>query len=397
MPSRKPRVPSYRLHKSTGQAVVTLGGRDYYLGPYNSTKSHAEYRRLLAEWAAVDRSAPPSAGPGDFRPSAAITISELVLAYYRHAEGYYVKHGEPTREIINVKHALRDLRRLYGHTPARDFGPLALKAVRQAMIESGLSRGVINRRVRTIVRAFRWAVEEELIPASVHHGLKAVAGLRKGRTEARETEPVRPVPDAQVDAVRPYVSRQVWAMIELQRLTGMRPGEAIIMRTGDVDASGEVWVYRPARHKTEHHGRAREVMIGPLAQRVLRPWLRAERDAYLFSPAEALAERRRAMREARKTPVQPSQRNRRRAGPGKQPGECYTTNSYCRAIHSACDKAGVGRWHPNRLRHSAATRFRRVAGLEGAQVLLGHASANTTEIYAETDRQRAVETIRRVG
>ena len=95
------------------------------------------------------------------------------------------------------------------------------------MIDSGLARTTINQRVGRIVRLFKWAVENELVPPGVHHGLKAVAGLQKGRSEARETEPVRPVPDAPVEAIRPHVARQVWAMIELQRLTGMRPGEVV--------------------------------------------------------------------------------------------------------------------------------------------------------------------------
>lgn len=43
---------------------------------------------------------------------------------------------------------------------------------------------------------------------------------------------MRPVPDAHVDAIKDHVSEQVWAMIELLRLTGMRPGEVCAMRTG---------------------------------------------------------------------------------------------------------------------------------------------------------------------
>jgi hypothetical protein len=103
------------------------------------------------------------------------------------------------------------------------------------MVDSGLCRNEVNRRVRLITRAFKWAAGEELIPASVHHGLKAVDGLRRGRCGVRESEPVTPVPDVFVDAVRPHVSRQVWAMIQLERLSGMRPGEACIMRTIDVE------------------------------------------------------------------------------------------------------------------------------------------------------------------
>ena len=49
------RTPSYRLHKPTGQAVVTLSGQDHYLGKFGSTGSRAEYDRLVAEWLANGR------------------------------------------------------------------------------------------------------------------------------------------------------------------------------------------------------------------------------------------------------------------------------------------------------------------------------------------------------
>jgi len=36
------RTPKYRRHKATGQAVVTLSGRDFYLGQWQSAKSKRE-------------------------------------------------------------------------------------------------------------------------------------------------------------------------------------------------------------------------------------------------------------------------------------------------------------------------------------------------------------------
>ena len=55
------------------------------------------------------------------------------------------------------------------------------------------------------------------------------------------------------------------------------------------------------------------------------------------------------------------------------------------------------RWSPNRLRHSAGTEIRKRYGLEAAQVILGHASADVTQVYAERDLQKAVEIMREVG
>ena len=189
----------------------------------------------------------------------------------------------------------------------RTSDPRRVKAVRQDMINAKLCRRTINQRIGRIRRVFQFAVENELIPPSVHHGLKAVKGLGRGRSAAPESKPVKPVPDADVDAVRPFVSRHFWAMIELQRLTGMRSGEVCMMRTCDLDTSGKLWTYTPERHKAAHHGKERRIPLGPKAQEVLRSWLRTDMMAYLFSPKEAMEEYQAARREARKTPLTPSQ------------------------------------------------------------------------------------------
>ena len=54
-------------------------------------------------------------------------------------------------------------------------------------------------------------------------------------------------------------------------------------------------------------------------------------------------------------------------------------------------------WHPNQLRHNAATRLRKEFGVELARIVLGHATAFTTEIYVEADRAQAMEVIAKVG
>jgi integrase len=201
-----------------------------------------------------------------------------------------------------------------------------------------------------------------------------------------------------VDAVEPFVSPQVWTMIQLQRLTGMRPGEVIAMRTGDIDRSGTVWIYTPREHKTEHHDRDRVIGIGPRGQECLRDWVRADPDTYLFSPREFTAEKAVERREQRETPMTPSQRARgKKAKPKRPPSDRYTSTSYRRAIARACGKAGVAQWHPNQLRHNAATYLRRKLGLDVARVVLGHSSPVVTEVYAEVDREKALDVMGKVG
>jgi integrase len=417
-------IPAYRKHKGTGQAVVTLNGRAYYLGRHGSKESRATYNRLIAEWLAGGRRL-PDADNG-------LTVSELIRAFWPHVETHYRRpDGTPTNEVGDYKLSLRPLRELYGRTPAKDFGPLALKAVRQRMVEAGLCRGVVNQRIGRIRRMFRWATENELVPLSSYHGLIAVRGLERGRSEARESEGVKPVPLAIVEETLPHMSRTVRAMVETQLLTGMRPGELVIMRACDLDMAGAVWLYTPPDHKTAHHGHKRIIAVGPKAQAILKPFLTLDTQAYLFSPASVEAERRAELHLRRKTKVQPSQVCRRKRKPERQPGERYTTASYGRAIDYACAKAwplpehlaarpGESRkawkarltpeakaeirawkrehsWHPHQLRHTRATELRRQFGLDAARTILGHRSPQVTEQYAELDLGRAVEIIAKVG
>ncbi len=394
-----PRVPSYRRHKPTGQAVVTLNGRDIYLGKWNTKASRTEYDRLIGEWLAAGRCHP--------RPEKGLTVAELALAYWRFARGYYVRDGRPTETLERIKVALRCLRASYAHTLAEDFGPLAFQAIQQTLAGSGRSRPYCNNLMQTIRRVFKWAVSQELLPESVYRALATVPGLRKGRTEAPEPAPVLPVADAVVDATLPYLPAVVADMVRVQRMLGCRPGEVCMMRPGDIDRTGEVWEYRPASHKTEHRGRQRSIFIGPKAQEVLLPYLLRDTEDYCFAPADSERKRKALMRANRKTPVQPSQRNRRKRRPKRKPGARYTSRSYTRAINRAIVTANAQRierceeplphWHPNQLRHSAATDIRRQFGLEAAQVVLGHSRADVTQVYAERDLQRAKDIMRKIG
>lgn len=234
---------------------------------------------------------------------------------------------------------------------------------------------------------------------SVHQALATVAGLRQGRTSARESKPVPPVADAIVEATLPFLSAPVQAMVQLQRLTGCRPGEICLMRPCDVEMSAEVWCYRPAAHKTEHRGHERRIYLGPRAQNVLTPWLKRPSSDYCFSPAEAEAQRRSARQVARKTPLHYGNRpgSNRKAKPRRPPGKQYSPDSYRRAIARACRLAKVPVWCPNQLRHTRATELRRLHGLDAAQVVLGHSEAFVTQIYAEQDFSKAEELMRLHG
>jgi hypothetical protein len=170
MPRLTTSVPKYSHHKASGQAVVTLDGKDFYLGVFNSPESKTHYDRLVGEWQANGRRLPQQFSRH------APTVDELILGYLRHADSYYLKNGKPTSMIHCIRSALRPLTRLYGTTKAADFGPLALKAVREDMIKLGWSRRTVNSQIGVIKAVLKWAVENELVPLSIYHGLQAVGG-----------------------------------------------------------------------------------------------------------------------------------------------------------------------------------------------------------------------------
>ena len=411
----KSRVPALTHHKATGQGVVRLNGKDFYLGKFGSDECLARYNEKIAEFTRCGRQILPK--------TADLIVNELVAAYIEYAAATYQKGGEPTSQVALIGAAIRECRLLCGPTFAREFGPKKLKAVRQRFVDSGLCRREVNRRTRIVIQMFKWAASEEMVPGSVHVDLSTVEGLRKGKTSAPDHPKIKPVDLADVEAVKPHVSRQVAAMVSLQQFTGMRPGEVSIMRTIDIDMSGDDWIYTPESHKCEHHeGQERHIVLGPEAREILKPWLRADQQVYLFSPAEAEAERRDNQRAARKTPVQPSQviRGRKKA---KIFGVRYSRLSYAQAIERGCDKAfphpeldGVRdqylsddqkadllkwrkahRFAPNRIRHTYGTAVRKEYGLEAVAAVLGHAKMSTSEIYAEQDMTLATKVARKMG
>lgn len=410
MPRLGNRVPKYRLHKQSGQAVVTINGRDFLLGRHGSKASEVEYDRIVTEWLTSGRS--KSYGV----PEHVVSVVELVVAYLEYAAKYY---GDgPRSECANMRHALRPLRELYGRMPAREFGPLQLKAVREKYLALGHSRKHINASVQRIGRVFRWAVGEGLIPPDVPAALAMVPGLRRGHTEARENKRVKPADAKIVDATLPRLPAVVRSMVELQMATGMRPGELCIMRPADIDRTADVWQYQPTQHKNQNREQDRIVYIGPRAQDILRPYLLRDSEAFCFSPADSEAKRLAELHADRKTPLSCGNRpGTNRKGPSRRRkyGERYTPQSYLVAVRRASDKAfpvpddladdpaavakwrAKHRWSPNQLRHAMATRVRREAGIEAAKTLLGHSQLNTTGIYAEQDRGRAIEVARMIG
>jgi len=264
---------------------------------------------------------------------------------------------------------------------------------------------VINSRIGGIKRFFKWCASRQHIPADVYTALTTVDGLRRGRSDARESVPVVAVARENVYAVLPFVSPQVAALIQVQYLCGMRPGEVTRMRRCELDTSGDIWLYTPDEHKNAWRGHVLVKAIPRAAQDVLSPFLPAKVDAYLFSPKDA-DHWYRANRESnpqRKTPVYPCELRRReeakrspRRKAARPKRDHYDTDSYRQAVLygiSNALKAGiaVAPWTPNQLWHSIATEISQSIGQQAAQRWLGHAKLDTTGIYVEKQVSELIE------
>lgn len=400
----KAALPKYRRQKQSNgpdRAFVEVGPRRVYLGAFNSPASKRKYARLVAELAAHG-GVPPS-------DPEQLTVAEIADRFLTYAETYYRRPNvETTSEVTCCEAALKVAVEIYGDLPASKMGPLALKVVRDAMIRKGWARTHINSQISRIKRAWRWATENELIKADAWHAMQSVSGLRRGRSEAKESVPVRPVPEHVVEETIKHLTPTLTAMVRVQALTGMRAGELVIMRVADLDMSGPTWLYSPATHKTAYLGRPRVIPLGPRAQDLIRPYLTTETEAFLFTPRRSERERYDGCTTHRRPDQKPNERKTTR-----ELGERYDSRSYHQAIRTACRKAfpepkgltpeqrrefrKANWWHPHQLRHALATKVRREFGLEQTQAVLGHANAKVSELYAESDKQLAVEVARRIG
>ncbi len=376
----KTRVPKLRLHKTSGRAYVRVSGRFIYFGQYGTAAASTEYKKFLAKWAAEGKE-----GVLIQQTDEDFTIVELTAKYLVYADTYYrSKKGKRTTQYDIVVAAVRGLIELYGDTPVVEFTPSCFRIVREAWLEKDLARTTINKYGNCIKQMFKWGVSYEMLPVVVYETLSTVENLKEGRSRARDTEKVTQVPQEDVECLKPFVSRQVWALMWLQIYCGAREGELVGLRGVDIDMSGDVWEYRPVDHKNAWRGKERAIFFGPRCQEILKPFLQGRaRDRYLFSPRDAVAERVVESDTHRRNNQKPTRRKTSRVV-----GACYTPTSYRRAVTRACEKAKVPRFTPNQLRHTAGTAMRKVTGVENSRVLLGHTTIKTSEIYAEIDEEK---------
>ena len=355
-------LPSYLLHKQSGQARCRINGREHLLGPYGSEASRIRYAELIGQVAGglpVDPlgggsnrgSLPRNESEADSGPS----VAELLLAFKRHADTYYVKNGKPTAEVDCFSSAMRPVRELFAMLPARDFGPLHLKAVQQRYVEAGWSRGFSNKSTNRIRHIWKWAVGNGLVPVATWQALQAVPPLKAGHTTAPDHKRREAVSDEHIEAVRPYLAQHHRDLFDLLRATGARPSELLGLSMTDINTTGETWVADLTDHKNAHRGLSRKLFFGPKSQLILR---RLPATGPLFT---------------------------------------VLRRTFSNAVKRACLAAKVPPFVAYCLRHTKATELRDTMSIESAQATLGHAQPSMTARYSSNMDKLASEAAKACG
>lgn len=395
MPKLKNQPPKLSRIKSNNAAVVYFNKQTIYMGPWGSERALKNYSKFLVELSQADI----KEDVGKKEP----TVSNLATAFLKYAMAEKVDSGT----FSGYKIALKTIRKRFPHLPVSEFGPKALSEIQQDFVNAGYARTFCNKLVNLLKSVFGWGVRNELVPETTAAALKYVKALREGKTTAPETEKRREVSDAVVERTLEYLWPTVAGMVQVQRLAGMRPSEVCRMMVGDLDMTGEIWIYRPGKHKGTWRGHHKSVALGIPEQEIIRPRLEGKSpENAVFSPRDTETEKKAFDAARRKTPVQPSQRKRaeRRAkNPRSRIGEHYDSGSYARSIKRSIEAANktladpIPHWTPYQLRHAAGTAITASDGIDVARAVLGHRTISTTAIYNHADEQIAIEAAKKRG
>jgi len=354
----RPRVSIPKLAENSRGYLYSrdLDGNQVWFGHKSKPEGAQRYAQFLADIQRgrdVGRPTKPAA-PSLARPR----VNEVCLRFMTdYCPRYKTSSGEPSAEIRCFQGVIRILRGLYGNTVADNFGPLALRSVRDVMIEKGWSRKFVNKQVIRLRLIFRVGVSWELVRAEVLAGLDSVPSLAIGETEADDQPERFAVPLADVEAVRVRLRQRNRDLLDLLMATGARPGELRLLTPSMIDQKGEIWRCELTRHKTAHRGKRRLLLFNATAQEILSRYMKGEPTQRIFT---------------------------------------MRSDTFSAAIREACKRAKVTPFVPHQIRHTVATRLADEADIEQAQQLLGHSTAAMTRHYSRAATKKAESAVRKL-
>lgn len=374
------RGPRLRLHKATGKGRVILSGQHFYTrADFDTPEAHEEYIELLKRWhASGQKPLREVVLPAEILHP--VTVRDLAAAYEAHIDEkrIYRKSGEETSQRGMLRAALAEIVESAGSVPLRQFSRPHLIRHRDSLQgKDGLTLQGVNRKIGMLRRVVRWGAERGMVPDQSLFAIEAIRPLLAPPPKRREC-----VPEEHLDAILAKLSPTLQAMVRLQRLTGMRPGEVCAMRWRDIDQCPaeiepelKLWRYTVAAPKAEHHGTETIYLLNKDCQQILRGFLRTPA-AFVFAPKDTVRQR----------------------WPGGAEGllgvagDRYTAASYRQAIERACIAAKVPRFTPHQIRHAFITEVANdpALGLAAASEAANHRSQQTTLNYVHRDRRLAI-------
>ncbi len=188
---------------------------------------------------------------------------------------------------------------------ASDFGPKLFKQIRDSMISPTRTRQYVNKLMGRIRQFVKWCVAEELMEPGIYQAIKCVHACRQGERKLEESKEVEPVEPAIVEATIKKMPPTLADMVRVQLLLGCRPGEVCQITPSMIDRSEAVWQIKLGQHKTAWRGKKRIIYAGPKAQEILAKYLERSPDKALFSPREAMEQRRVAKAQEKSNATQP--------------------------------------------------------------------------------------------
>ncbi|MCL2709942.1 MAG: tyrosine-type recombinase/integrase [Planctomycetaceae bacterium] len=393
MPKLTNRFPTMYRDKNT--AVSKHKGQRIYHGVWGSPEADKSYKRFIANLALEENHVLPKR----MDKETDVLVSELAAGFLEVYESRMHKS-----DYRHYKQAVRHLADAYGEFAVNEFSPKKLKTVRARMVKSGLCRDIVNRYTGFIKRIFAWGVEEELVNATVSHALLVVKSLREGEEGAFDYPEREAVSFHVVEKTLPFPLPVYQAFFRILKMTGARPSEICKMRVGDIDKTEtDHWTFSPVNHKTARHNKRRVIVFGAQEQAVLLPYLEGkDSDRAVFSPKDAVRERKERDRAARVTPLSPSQIARdkhRQKYPKAENHEHFDTETLGKALKSVIieanrhlpDEEKIPHWTLYQLRHAAITELVILFGEEKAAMMTGTSVAMVRRIYDHSHRKRMVD------
>jgi integrase len=363
-----PKISEYGPDKA--YIRVRLSGKLIALGKADDEEAWDKGYRLIERWKRGGRKWPI---PAETRRERAASeprpkIARIAYDFEQWAESYYTGG-----HVASYKTAMLHLEPWYD-LRADEFGAPELAAYRDRLktVKNGHGQqfavSTANKLISRVKQMAAWAEERGYtVPRAWRSQLEPVRMIRPLEPGVKRPDKVSVVPDEifwkTVDAVKRPVLRD---MMLVHWYTGMRVQNLVGLTASELDMSREVWFYTPRHHKNTHRGHKLLIVIGPQAMQIINRHIGTNISEPVFI--------------------------------SRRSGKAYTTSGYRVAIRRVCERIGIEPWHPHQVRHSFATRIRKIGGIEMAKIALGHyVGAGVTEIYAEASREKLWAILMKIG